>query len=98
MITVDDDFETVWGWRVCEISETWRKHNEARKLKPGRSQKSITAGGSLGKTIGRHLSELKIRGPSAARPSSIVPADDVDNFYSPWAPGHPGYGWAGPPV
>ena len=83
MISVDSDFETVWGWRACEISETWRKHNEARKLEAGQSQKKITAGGSSGQTIGRHLSDLKIRGPSAATSSSIVPADDADDSHQP---------------
>jgi hypothetical protein len=83
MLSVDTEFETVWGWRACEISETWRRHNDARKLEAGQSQKKITAGGSSSQTIGRHLGELKIRGPTAATPlsssSSIVPADDSDN-------------------
>jgi len=83
MISVDSEFETVWGWRACEISETWRRHNEARKLEAGQSQKRITASGSTGQTIGRHLGELRIQGPTAATPSSssssIVPADDSDD-------------------
>jgi len=77
MISVDADFETVWGWKACEISETWRKHNEARKLEAGQSQKRIAAGGSSSQAIGRHLTELKSRGPSATR-STIVPIDDTD--------------------
>jgi len=79
MLSVDTDFETVWGWRACEISETWRQHNEARKLEAGESQRRITAGGGSGQTIGRHLSELKIRGPAAITSSTIVPADDVED-------------------
>ena len=81
MISVDSDFETVWGWRACEISETWRQHNEARKLEAGQSLKRIAAGGSSTQTIGRHLSELRVRGPPAgtSSSSSIVPADDLDD-------------------
>jgi hypothetical protein len=84
MLSVDSDFETVWGWKACEISETWRKHNDARMLEAGQSQKRIAAGGSSSQTIGRHLSELRSRGPSAATTSSsIVPADDVDDSHPP---------------
>ena len=78
MISVDADFETVWGWRACDISETWRKHNEARKLEAGQSQKRIAAGGSSSQSIGKHLSELKSRGPTATT-STIVPVDDLDD-------------------
>lgn len=82
MLSVDTDFETVWGWRACEISETWRKHNEARKLEAGQSQKKAAAGGN---SIGRHLSELRVRGPIAATSSSssIVPVDDADDLHQP---------------
>jgi len=78
MLSIDRDFETVWGWKACEISETWRRHNEARKLEAGQSQRSITAGGFSGQTIGRHLS---FRGPPprTSSSSSIVPADDADD-------------------
>lgn len=86
MISVDAEFETVWGWRACDISETWRQHNEARKLEAGQTRK-ITAGPSSGQTIGRHLGELRIRAPAAtttittasSSSSSIVPADDSDD-------------------
>ena len=78
MISVDADFETVWGWRACEISETWRNHNEARKLEAAQPQKRITAGGTSSQTMGRHLVELKSRGSSATT-STIVPVDDVDD-------------------
>ena len=78
MITTDGEFETVWGWRPCEISETWRKHNEARKLEAGQSRKRITAGGSSGQTV--NLNELKIREPAAVTPPSLIgPADDSDD-------------------
>lgn len=82
MLSIDRDFETVWGWRACEISETWRRHNEARKLEAGQSQKKITAGGSSGQTIGRHLS---FRGPPppTSSSSSIVQADDADDSHQP---------------
>ena len=96
MISVDADFETVWGWRACEISETWRKHNEARKLEAGQSQKRITAGGSSSQTIGRHLtpriSELKPRGPTSATTSTtstIVHVDDVDDPRQPSSSRYP---------
>lgn len=84
MISVDADFETVWGWRACEISETWRKHNEARKLEAGQSQKKITDGSSS-QTFGRHLSvEPMPRGPpSVTTTSTIVPVDDVDDSHQP---------------
>jgi hypothetical protein len=82
MLSVDTDFETVWGWRACDISETWRQHNEARKLEAGQPQKRITVGGTSGQTIGRHLSELKTRGPTATT-SSIVPVDDADDSHQP---------------
>lgn len=82
MLSVDTDFETVWGWRACEISETWRNHNEARKLEAGQSQKKLTTGGTSGQTIGRHLSELRTRGPSTTT-STIVPVDDVDDSRQP---------------
>lgn len=80
MITVDNEFETVWGWKACEISETWRQHNEARKLEAGQTKK-ITAGGSSSQSIGRHLGELTIRGPpvATASSSSIAPVDDPDD-------------------
>lgn len=82
MLSIDREFETVWGWKACEISETWRRHNDARKLEAGQSQKRITAGGSSGQTIGRHLS---FRGPPpvTSSSSSIVPADDVDDPHQP---------------
>jgi hypothetical protein len=80
MLSVDTDFETVWGWRVCDISETWRRHNEARKLVAGQPQKRIAAGGTSSQTVGRHLSELKIRGPSATK-SSDVPVNDGDDSH-----------------
>lgn len=82
MISVDADFETVWGWKACEISETWRNHNEARKLEAGQSQRRIAAGGSSSQTIGRHLSELKMRGPSATT-STVISADDADDSHQP---------------
>lgn len=82
MLDVDREFETVWGWRACEISETWRMHNETRKLEAGQTRK-ITAGPSSGQTIARHLS---FQGPptlatSSSSSSSIVPADDVDDSH-----------------
>ena len=57
-------------------------HNEARKLEAGQSQRKITAGGSSGQTIGRHLS---FRGPPPITPSSssIVQADDADDSPQP---------------
>jgi len=87
MISVDTEFETVWGWRACDISETWRKHNDARKLEAGQTRKT-TIGPSSGQTIGRHLGELRIQAPAAtsttittasSSSSSIVPADDSDD-------------------
>ena len=41
MIGIDNEFETVWGWRTCEISEMWQKHNEneAQKFEAGYPQK-----------------------------------------------------------
>jgi hypothetical protein len=74
MASIDTEFETVWGWKACEISETWRMHNDARKLEAGQSQKRITTRGS---SIGRHLSEVRTLGPSST--SSIVPLDDSDD-------------------
>jgi hypothetical protein len=58
MASIDTEFETVWGWKACEISETWRMHNNARKLEAGQSQKRTTARGS---SILRHLSEVQTR-------------------------------------
>jgi len=80
MLSVDSDFETVWGWKACEISETWRMHNSARKLEAAQSQRRITAGISSGQTIGRHLSDPKVRGPLATT-ASIVAADDADDSH-----------------
>lgn len=85
MLKVDSEFETVWGWKACEISETWRKHNDARKLEAGQTRR-ITAGPSSGQTIGRHLS---IRGPplaTSSSSSSIVQADDTDDSHNPSPP------------
>jgi hypothetical protein len=81
MLAVDSNFETVWGWKACEISETWRKHNEARKLEAGQTRKT-TAGPSSGHAIGRHLS---FRGLPSTIPSSssIVPVDDTDDPHQP---------------
>lgn len=85
MLKVDSEFETVWGWRACEISETWRKHNDARKLEAGQTQKKITAGGSSSQTIGRHFT---FRPPPvttipSSTSSSIVPVDDMDDSHQP---------------
>ena len=78
MLAVDSDFETVWGWKACEISETWRKHNEAKGLEAGRTRK-VTDGPSSGQTIGRHLS---LRGPPPITlSSSIVQADDTGDSH-----------------
>lgn len=89
MLTIDREFETVWGWKACEISETWRRHNEARKLEAGHSQKRITAGGSSGQTAGRHIN---FRGPPpVTSSSSIVQADDVDDSHPPSASIAPRY-------
>lgn len=81
MLAVDSDFETVWGWKACEISETWRKHNEARKLEAEQTRK-VTGGPSSGQAIGRHLS---FRGPPpiTSSSSSIVQADDTDDSHLP---------------
>ena len=86
MISVDAEFETVWGWRACEISETWRNHNESQKLEAGQTQKELISRGSSGRTIGR---------PGAiSLSSSIVLVDDSDNSprqsSSSMAPRHPG--------
>lgn len=83
MLDVDREFETVWGWKACEISETWRMHNEARKLEAGQTRR-ITAGPSSGQAIARHLS---FQGPtvgtsSSSSSSSIVPVDDADDSHS----------------
>ena len=41
MISVDSDFETVWGWSICEVSKAWRKLNGAQKLEAAQSQKRV---------------------------------------------------------
>lgn len=76
MASIDTEFETVWGWKACEISEIWRRSNEAQKLKAGWSQKKTTARGS---SISRHLSEAYALEPSATE-SSIVPFDDLEDL------------------
>ena len=75
MISVDNDFETVWGWRIREVSAAWRKHNEAKKLEAYRSQGGDVAGGLSDQVIGRHLGDLQIRGLSAG----ITPIMSVDS-------------------
>ncbi|KAF9653312.1 hypothetical protein BDM02DRAFT_3182854 [Thelephora ganbajun] len=76
MLSIDSDFETVWGWKACEISETWRRHNEARKLEVGQSQRTTT-GGSEGplqqrRRRRRRLRRLMLRTILTNQPSSSI--------------------------
>ena len=78
MLAVDSDFETVWGWKVCEISETWRKHNKARKLEAGQTRK-VTGGPSSGQEIGRHPSPGDSERRTLPSLKSVGLLDSFDN-------------------
>ena len=82
MASIDAEFETVWGWKTCEVSEIWRKSNEARKLEAGQSQKRIIVRGT---SIGRHLSEVRTLGPTSPT-SSIVSVHDAGDADGPPQP------------
>lgn len=58
VIRADTEFEIAWDWRVCEISETWRKHNKARRLE-GKSPTNPNSGDSITSTFtARHLQDI----------------------------------------
>lgn len=80
MHTLDRESETVWGWRTCEISETWRKYNEARKSEASRTRR-VTAGPPSGRTIGRNL--IPLAGPPITSFPPIVLADGTGDPHLP---------------
>ena len=80
MTDIDNGFKTFWGWSVCGVSRAWRKNIEGRKPEAHRPQGGTVAGGLSDQMIGRHLGELRIRGPSAGM-SSIMPVDDADGSH-----------------
>jgi len=84
MLAIDSDFEAVWGWKPCEISEKWRKHNEARKFEAGHTRK-ITSGPAPENTSGGNFSfrEPPPSPKTSSSSSAIIRADDKDDFHQP---------------